>query len=69
MITFQHKQQPWRTLSGAYQRHGWFFHHVCTFVNGRQTVVRLPRHRWRVGMLPVVDYGLGPESESNHYDQ
>ncbi len=32
MIIFQHKQQPWRTLSGAYQRKGWFFHHVRTFV-------------------------------------
>ncbi len=69
MIIFQHKRQPWRTLSGAYQRRGWFFHHVRTFVNGRQTVVRLPRHRWRVGMLPIVNYHLESESESKQHDQ
>ncbi len=58
MILFQHKHQPWRTLSGTVLHRGWLFYRVLTLVSGRRRVVRLPRRTWRVGMLPIVDYGL-----------
>jgi hypothetical protein len=55
MATFRHNRQSWRTLTGAYQHKGWFFHHVRTFVNGRQTVVYLPRYAWYVVEQPTSE--------------